>query len=87
MPILSIVLDGTDAILAIVIFPDLRANLSEWEAKEKEAKQRNEQLQKKLQELDAVKRDMAVQVDRFRLNEKYPFQPSSCTICSASSCM
>ncbi|KAG1708861.1 hypothetical protein DVH05_022495 [Phytophthora capsici] len=48
----------------------LRANLSEWEAKEKEAKQRNEQLQKKLQELDAVKRDMAVQVDRFRLNEK-----------------
>ncbi|KUF88321.1 hypothetical protein AM588_10002287 [Phytophthora nicotianae] len=36
----------------------LRANLSEWEEKEKMAKQRNEQLNKKLQELEAIKRDM-----------------------------
>ncbi|ETN25033.1 hypothetical protein, variant 1 [Phytophthora nicotianae INRA-310] len=48
----------------------LRANLSEWEEKEKMAKQRNEQLNKKLQELEAIKRDMTVQLDRFRLNEQ-----------------
>ncbi|KAE8894994.1 hypothetical protein PF001_g14500 [Phytophthora fragariae] len=36
----------------------LRANLSEWEEKEQAAKERNEQLHKRLQELDAIKRDM-----------------------------
>ncbi|CAI5747512.1 unnamed protein product [Peronospora destructor] len=51
----------------------LRANLKEWEEKEKTAKERNEQLQNRLQELDAIKRDMALQLDRFRLNEQYPF--------------
>ncbi|KAG7384784.1 hypothetical protein PHYPSEUDO_002237 [Phytophthora pseudosyringae] len=53
----------------------LRANLREWEEKEQAATQRNEQLHKKLQELDAIKRDMAVQLDRFRLNEQYPPHP------------
>ncbi|KAL4141189.1 hypothetical protein PRNP1_014311 [Phytophthora ramorum] len=48
----------------------LRANLSEWEEKEQTAKQRNDQLRKRLQELDAIKRDMTVQLDRFRLNEQ-----------------
>ncbi|KAG6617545.1 uncharacterized protein IUM83_02405 [Phytophthora cinnamomi] len=48
----------------------LRANLSEWEEKEQAAKERNEQLHKRLQELDAIKRDMTVQLDRFRLNEQ-----------------
>ncbi|KUF79238.1 hypothetical protein AM587_10005346 [Phytophthora nicotianae] len=60
----------------------LRANLSEWEEKEKMAKQRNEQLNKKLQELEAIKRDMTVQLDRFRLNEQYPSLPILC-ICKS----
>ncbi|CAI5727206.1 unnamed protein product [Peronospora effusa] len=50
----------------------LRANLNEWEEKEQAAKERNEQLHKRLQELDAIKRDMTLQLDRFRLNEQYP---------------
>lgn len=54
----------------------LRANLNEWEEKELMAKQRNEQLSKKLQELDAIKRNMSVQLDRFRLNEQYPLLPT-----------
>ncbi|KAG2825322.1 hypothetical protein JG687_00009553 [Phytophthora cactorum] len=47
----------------------LRANLSEWEEKEQMAKQRNEQLHKKLHELEAIKRDMAVQLDRFLVGQ------------------
>ncbi|EEY61663.1 uncharacterized protein PITG_01995 [Phytophthora infestans T30-4] len=39
------------------------------------AKQRNEQLHKKLEELEAIKREMTVQLDRFRLNEQYPSLP------------
>uniref|UniRef100_H3HC33 Kinetochore protein Spc24 n=1 Tax=Phytophthora ramorum TaxID=164328 RepID=H3HC33_PHYRM len=53
----------------------LRANLSEWEEKDQTAKERNDQLRKRLQELDAIKRDMTVQLDRFRLNEQYPPPP------------
>ncbi|KAF4040740.1 hypothetical protein GN244_ATG07091 [Phytophthora infestans] len=53
----------------------LRANLSEWEEKDQMAKQRNEQLHKKLEELEAIKREMTVQLDRFRLNEQYPSLP------------
>jgi len=56
---------------------DLRANLSEWQEKERAAKERNEQLHKRLQELETIKRDMAVQLDRFRLNEQYP-PPTFC---------
>ncbi|KAE9042164.1 hypothetical protein PF002_g16016 [Phytophthora fragariae] len=41
----------------------LRANLSEWEEKEQAAKERNEQLHKRLQELDAIKRDMTESLD------------------------
>ncbi|CAH0479051.1 unnamed protein product [Peronospora belbahrii] len=48
----------------------LRENLNEWEEKEQKAQERNEQLHKRLQELDAFKRDMVVQLDRFRLNEQ-----------------
>ncbi|KAG3099400.1 hypothetical protein PI124_g10350 [Phytophthora idaei] len=47
----------------------LRANLSEWEEKGQMAKQRNEQLHKKLHELEAIKRDMAVQLDRFLVGQ------------------
>uniref|UniRef100_M4BRF0 Kinetochore protein Spc24 n=1 Tax=Hyaloperonospora arabidopsidis (strain Emoy2) TaxID=559515 RepID=M4BRF0_HYAAE len=54
----------------------LRANLSEWEEKEQMAKKRNEQLHERLQQLDTIKRDVAVQLDRFRLNEQYPFHRS-----------
>ncbi|KAI9905679.1 hypothetical protein PsorP6_014189 [Peronosclerospora sorghi] len=51
----------------------LRANLNEWEEKEQAAKERYEQLRKHLEELEGIKRDMTVQLDRFRLNELYPF--------------
>ncbi|KAL7692361.1 hypothetical protein Plhal304r1_c007g0030301 [Plasmopara halstedii] len=59
----------------------LRANLSEWKEKEQMAKQRNEELYKKLRELDAIKRDMAVQLDRFRLNEQYPLSVFTLHFC------
>uniref|UniRef100_A0AAV1V7G1 Kinetochore protein Spc24 n=1 Tax=Peronospora matthiolae TaxID=2874970 RepID=A0AAV1V7G1_9STRA len=54
----------------------LHANLREWEEKEQMAKKRNEQLHERLQQLDTIKRDVAVQLDRFRLNEQYPFHRS-----------
>ncbi|KAG7385106.1 hypothetical protein PHYBOEH_009179 [Phytophthora boehmeriae] len=50
----------------------LRANLREWEEQDAAAKQRNEQVHKKLQELETIKRDMVVQLESFRLNEQYP---------------
>ncbi|RLN48519.1 hypothetical protein BBJ28_00016421 [Nothophytophthora sp. Chile5] len=53
----------------------LLANLHEWEEQEAADKARNEQIHKQLQELDAIKRDMAVQLDRFRLDEQYPSLP------------
>ncbi|KAG2777475.1 hypothetical protein Pcac1_g12094 [Phytophthora cactorum] len=57
----------------------LRANLSEWEEKEQMAKQRNEQLHKKLHELEAIKRDMAVQLDRFLVVAAY-FNVDRCKV-------
>lgn len=49
---------------------DLLTNLREWEEKESATKARAEQLQMRLQELEAVKREMNVQLERFRLDEQ-----------------
>ncbi|CAI5730118.1 unnamed protein product [Hyaloperonospora brassicae] len=58
----------------------LRANLSEWEQKEEVAKKRNEQLHERLLQLDTTKREVTVQLDRFRLNEQYPFHRTECIL-------
>jgi predicted nuclease with TOPRIM domain len=49
---------------------DLLSNLREWEEKESATKAREEQLLMRLQELEAVKREMNVQLERFRLDEQ-----------------
>ncbi|GAB9473211.1 hypothetical protein Gpo141_00010366 [Globisporangium polare] len=44
----------------------LLSNLKEWEEHEAATKSRHEQMQMKIQELDALKRDMSVQLERLR---------------------
>ena len=74
--------------LLLLVSTDLRANLSEWEQKEEVAKKRNEQLHERLLQLDTTKRDVTVQLDRFRLNEQYPFHRAECILCFvAASCV
>lgn len=48
------------------------ANLSEWEEHEAAARARHEQVQMKIQELEALKRDMGAQLERLRVGEQYP---------------
>lgn len=52
---------------------DLLSNLKEWEEHEAAINSRHEQLQMKIQELDALKRDMSAQLERLRVDEQYPF--------------
>ncbi|GAB9473210.1 hypothetical protein Gpo141_00010366 [Globisporangium polare] len=64
----------------------LLSNLKEWEEHEAATKSRHEQMQMKIQELDALKRDMSVQLERLRVDEQYPFdyRSYSCMLCVCS---
>jgi chromosome segregation ATPase len=51
---------------ALPIVTDLLSNLREWEQHEAATKTRHEQVLMKLQELDTLKREMNVQLERLR---------------------
>ncbi|DAZ96472.1 TPA: hypothetical protein N0F65_008339 [Lagenidium giganteum] len=49
------------------------AGVREWEQQEATARARHEQMKVKLQEIENLKREMAVQLERLRIDEQYPF--------------
>lgn len=53
-----------------LLYADLLSNLREWEQHEAATKTRHEQMLMKLQELDTIKREMSVQLERLRVDEQ-----------------
>lgn len=56
--------------LVLMRVADMKANLREWEEKDGAARARGEQLRVRLQELEAKRREMNVELERFKENEE-----------------
>lgn len=55
---------------------DLLTNLKEWEEHDAAIKRRHAEMQTKVQELEALKREMRAQLERLRVDEQYPLSRS-----------